>query len=42
MRSIYNSVGQTIVDTTDVASRIINSLNLQKMEKEAPAEEGRF
>jgi hypothetical protein len=42
MRSIYNSVGQTIVDTTDVASRIINSLNLQKVEKEAPAEEGRF
>jgi hypothetical protein len=41
-RAIYGAVAQMIVDTTDVAERITEALGLKKVEKEPPAEEGRF
>jgi hypothetical protein len=42
LRGIYNAAAQTIVDKTDVATRIISSLKLKEVEPPAEPEEGRF
>lgn len=42
LRGVYSSLAQILVDSTDVADRVIKSLNLQKKEPPAEPEEGRF
>jgi len=42
LRGIYSAAAQTVVDKTDVATRIIKSLQLKEVEPPAEPEEGRF